>query len=100
MFIFPTFKDWVINEFEAKLKLGEYCCEIRAFSWGQNSTTYAFGVSLADRNPLNIYTRTIFYKVFEFEGDLEKLKYWYENVIIEFNAFWENYIKTTYLSEE
>ena len=55
--------------------------------------------SLADRDPLNIYTPQIFSRSFEDDGDNEKLKEWYETVILEFNKFWQNHVNSTYLEE-
>ena len=97
-FEFPTFETFVSNESKVRLELGAYCCEIRVCCWDEKSTRCDFAVSLADTNPLNISVPTLFDRVFD--GDLKKLKDWYENTINEFNTFWENHIKTNYLYEE
>lgn len=98
-FKFPTFEDWEKRGNKIRLEIGAYCCEIRAFSWSKGSTTYMLAASLSNRNPLNIYTNKLFCSRFEYEGDNEKLKEWYETAISEFNTFFENHIKSTYFVE-
>jgi len=95
-FIFPTFEEWEIRDNKVRIELGAYCCEVRAYSYGEKTTTYMIAASLADRNPLNIYTNQLFCRRFEYDGDDENLKEWYETVTKEFNAFFENLIRTTY----
>lgn len=99
LFTFPTFEEWVQKSKNVKVDLGAYRCEIRVFSWtaGTCKATYMFAVSLSNMNPLNIYTDKLFYRKFEYEGDIEKLKSWYYTTINEFNVFWENHIKSTYI---
>lgn len=98
-FAFPSFEEWVKKGNKVRVELGAYCCEVGAFSWGNNSTTYMLAASLADRNPLNIYTPQIFSRRFEDGGDVEKLKEWYETATQEFNTFWQNHVNSTYLEE-
>ena len=99
-FVFPTFEEWEKRKNEVRLELGAYCCEVSAFSWSNDGVTYMLAASLADRNPLNIYTSKIFRRCFEYKGDHEKLKDWYESSVLEFNAFWENHIMETYFETE
>jgi len=98
-FVFPSFEEWVKNSKEIKIKVGAYCCQIGIYSWisGTCKAAYKFAVSLANENPLNVYTDKLFCRTFKYEGDMEKLKEWYYNSINEFQIFWENYIKSTYI---
>ncbi len=98
-FKFPTFEEWVKKECKVRLEIGAYCVEVRAFSWGNNGTTYKFASSLADRNPLNIYTPQIFCRRYEYTGDDTSFKEWYDNTVVEFNEFFENLLKKTYVEE-
>ena len=99
-FKFPTFEEWEKKECKVRLELGAYCVEVRAFSWGRDGTTYMFAASLADRNPLNIYTPQIFSRRFEYVGDDGAFKEWYNNTVSEFNQFFENLLRKTYIEEE
>ena len=96
-FKFPTFEEWEKKGNKVRVELGAYCCEIRAYSWSNSGTTYMLAASLADRNPLNIYTPQIFCRRFDYDGDKEKLREWYETVTEEFATFFKQLIKTTYL---
>lgn len=98
-FVFPSFEQWVKKRKRVRVELGAYCCEICASSYGSDSTTYVLAAALADRNPINIYTSQIFTRSFDYVGDDEKLKEWYENAILEFNSFWQGHIKSTYIEE-
>ncbi len=98
-FVFPTFEEWERKGNKVRVELGAYCVEIRAFSWSNTGTTYMFAASLADRNPLNIYTPQIFCRRFEHESDVAKLKEWYEQTVREFNEFFEKLLKDTYIEE-
>ena len=100
-FTFPTFEEWIEKQNKVRIKVGAYSCEIALFSWtiGSCNATYKFAVSLSNMNPLNIYTDKLFCSNFEYDGDMEKLKSWYYNTINEFNIFWENHIKSTYIEE-
>lgn len=102
-FPFPTFEEWVKSNKEIRVDVGEYRCEIRAFSWtsGKLKVNYKFAVSLSNENPLNIFTpHSFFCESFEYTGDNEKLEQWYYDTIKEFDDFWKNYIKSTYLEED
>lgn len=99
-FKFPTFEEWEKKECKVRLELGAYCVEVRAFSWGRDGTTYMFAASLVDRNPLNIYTSQIFCRRFEYVGDDGAFKEWYDNTVSEFNQFFENLLRKTYIEEE
>ena len=99
-FKFPTFEEWEKKECKVRLELGAYCVEARAFSWSNHGTTYVFAASLADRNPLNIYTPQIFHRRYEYEGDDVSFKEWYDKTVVEFSEFFEKLIRTTYLEEE
>lgn len=99
-FAFPSFEGWVKKGSVVRVELGAYCCEIRAYSWGNNSTIYKLAASYVDRNPLNIYSPQIFSRRFEDFGDNEKLKKWYDEVTLEFNSFWKNLVISTYIEEE
>lgn len=101
-FKFPTFKEWEENSYDRfETKLGDYRAEVGAICWESDrlDPTYGFAVSLANCNPLNIYTKKIFYRYFKFTGDTKALKNWYESAISEFNDFWENYIAETYIEK-
>lgn len=80
-----------------KLKLGEYYCTCDIFSWSGNSTTFMFAVS-TDEIPSNIYVKTIFKRVFEYDykDPNSNLHKWYINTIKEFKDFWVDYIMATY----
>jgi len=101
-FAFPSFEEWEKNSKEVEIKVGAYCCQIRIFSWisGTCKAVYKFAVSLANENPLNVYTDKLFCRTFKYDGDTEKLKQWYYNSINEFNIFWENHIKSTYIESK
>lgn len=96
-FDFPTFEEWKKKNCEWESRLGEYNIEIGVFCWGKDSTTYAFGVA-ARQNPLNVYSSRIYYQPFTCEGG-NGLEDWYNSEIEKFRAFWEDYIKKTYLNE-
>lgn len=101
-FNFPTFAEWEENSYDRfETKLGDYRAEVGAVCWtlSEYEITYGFAVSLANCNPLNIYTKKIFYKYFKFTGDTKALKNWYESIISEFNDFWENYIAENYIEK-
>ena len=60
-FIFPSFEEWVKREEDTEIVVGAYKCEIGVFCWysGSCNKKYMFAVSLANRNPHNIYTTNI-----------------------------------------
>lgn len=92
---FPTFEEWKAKEYSWESKIGEYNIRIAIFSWGNKSTTYAFGVA-ACQNPLNIWSSRIYYEPFTCENG-EGLEDWYNSQVSRFKEFWENYIKKNYL---
>lgn len=99
-FNFPTFEEWKNNSFkEISIKLGAYLSTIAAVSWtyGTKETTYCFAVSLANLNPTNLFTNKVFSRYFKYTEDIASFKKWYEDTIEEFNTFWEEHIKETYL---
>lgn len=98
-FVFPSFEEWVKKGNEVRVELGAYCCEVSPSAWRSDSTIYMLAASLVDRNPLNIYTPTMFSRSFEDKGDNEELKTWYYTVTLEFNTFWQEHVKSTYLEE-
>lgn len=98
-FVFPSFEEWVKKGNEVRVELGAYCCEVRPSAWGGGRTIYMLAASLVDRNPLNIYTSKMFSRSFENYGNHEELKTWYETVTLEFNTFWQEHVKSTYLEE-
>ncbi len=97
-FVFPTFEEWVKRENDTEIVLGAYKCEVGVFCWtsGNCEKTYMFALSLSNVNPHNIYTNKLFCDTFNYDGDNEKLKQWYNDTICKFNDFWENHIKSTY----
>lgn len=99
-FNFPSFEEWEKKGNEVSITLGAYCCEVRAYTWSNNGTTYMMAASLADRNPLNIYTPQIFCRRFEDYGNKDKLKEWYETSVSEFNTFFKKHIFETYFEKE
>ena len=100
-FVFPDFEEWVKKD-STEIVLGAYKCEVGVFAWtaGSCNKTYKFALALSNRNPHNIYTEKLFNKNFEYVGDDEKLKEWYNNTIKEFNVFWGNLVKSTYFDDE
>lgn len=100
-FVFPSFEECIKKEKDTEIVLGAYKCQIGIFSWTINSCNkkYMFAVSFANTNPHNIYTRKLFCKTFDYDGDMSKLKQWYYKTINDFNVFWENHIKSTYFDE-
>ena len=95
-FDFPSFNQWIRMERKFNLTLGEYYCSCDRFSWGKDSSTFIFAVS-TDPIPSNIYSKTIFKRVFEYShGDSIGLEKWYNNTIQEFKDFWVDYIIATY----
>ena len=103
-FAFPSFEKWVKKGKKVRIELGAYCCEVRASSWIVISGTckaasYMFVVSLANLNPFSPYTHKLFCSTYEYDGNAEKLKEWYDKTISEFNIFWDNHVKSTYLDE-
>lgn len=96
-FRFPAFEEWEKRENNVRVELGAYCCEVRAFSWRNKVTTYMLAASYRDTNPLNIYTAKLFSRLFDDEGDKEKLKNWYETSIKECNEFFVQLIKADYI---
>lgn len=95
-FEFPTFEEWQKRNNSVEKTLGAYRVEIRAFSWGENTTTYQFAMALANCNALNVYTERLFSRNFRYDGDDEKLRQWYNGTVEQFHIFWENHIKSTY----
>ena len=94
-FEFPTFEEWKKKDCSWESRIGEYNIRIAVFSWGDKSTTYAFGVA-ACPTPLHIWSSRIYYEPFHCSNG-EGLEEWYNGQISKFKEFWEAYIKTTYL---
>lgn len=96
-FDFPTYHEWISMERKFKVKLGEYYCSCDIFSWSGDSTTFIFAVS-PDEIPSNIYSQTIFKRVFEYnyKDPKSNLHKWYLDTIQEFQDFWVDYIMATY----
>lgn len=101
-FVFPSFEEWVKREQNTEIVVGAYRCEIGVFFWYANSPSkrYMFAVAYENQNPLNVYTSKVFHKIFDYDGDYEQLKKWYNDTIDEFNVFWENHIISNYLEVE
>lgn len=95
-FNFPTFEEWQQKNNDVRVTLGAYRVEIRPIAWGNDSTLYGFAMALANSNPHNIYTEQLFCDSFRYEGDVQKLKEWYESTVEAFHDFWGNHIKSTY----
>lgn len=91
----PTFEEWVRNNYKADIIIGNYRCAIGAISWNNDYTRYMFALSMMDVNPINIYSYRLFSKCIKFDGNVEKLRLWYNDTIEEFYNFWENNIKLT-----
>ncbi|MBQ8043537.1 MAG: hypothetical protein IJ272_05235 [Clostridia bacterium] len=96
-FKIPTFEEWQQKNNDVQVILGAYRVEIRATAWRNDSTLYGFAMALANSNPHNIYTERLFCDRFRYEGDVQKLKEWYESTVEAFHDFWKNHIKSTYL---
>lgn len=99
-FNFPIFEEWQQKDNRVSVVLGAYRVEIRPICWGDDGTLYGFAVSLADRNPHNIYTEQLFCDRFRYKGNVKSLKQWYEDTIEAFQDFWENHIKSTYFEDD
>ena len=100
-FCFPTFEIWnKTQKYEGKI--GAYTCAIRAFSHGCNGNTkneYVAAIAACD-NPLSIYAKKEISDYIECDYfDEQRLKGWYDKVILTFNKQWENFILDTYFSE-
>jgi len=93
----PTFEEWKSKNNEVTVELGAYRVEIRPFCWGAGCTKYGFAMSLANCNALNVYTERMFSSIFEHNGDVSKLKQWYDSTVSTFHDFWDEYISKLYL---
>lgn len=92
----PTFEEWNQKNNEVTIELGAYRVEICPFSWGKDYTEYGFAMSLSNCNALNIYTEKLFSGIFEYNGDKDKLKQWYDSTVATFHDFWDEYINDLY----
>lgn len=101
-FNLPTFEEWRQKNNEVEIVLGAYCVRIAKFSWNHSSVEYIFAMSLANRNPLNVYTDKLFNGKFEYkyEDDISELKRWYDSTVATFYDFWEQYINSLYLEPD
>ena len=90
-----SFEEWLKNGKDYWEKLGAYWYNIRNSGWVDGIPLYCFSFHI-----YSIYTDCIFSKVYHDYGDIEKLKEWYNETIDEFNIFWENFIKSTYIKED
>ena len=98
-FVFPSFEEWVKEENIVRLERGAYCCEICPCARRNGNTIYMLAVSFVDKKPIKLYMPKIFRRSFEDKGDNEELKTWYYTVTLEFNTFWQEHVKSTYLEE-
>ena len=98
-FNFLPFKKWNKKQNYCQT-IGDYTCAIKAVSWGCNGNsknTYA-AVIANSSNPTNIYIPKIFEGYISCEAqDEETLNRWYEEITLELNEKWKEYILKTYL---
>lgn len=96
-FNFPTFDEWERMNRSYRAKIGEYCCEIKTFSWGQDECTYTLAIANSDV-PQNIWVdRVISKSVRCHHSNTELLRQWYETSIKEAQEEWRTYIMKKYL---
>ena len=99
-FNFPSFEQFrKHNKFEKSV--GTYKACLAVFSWNVDGEhkTYHFAMS-SDFNPLNIYSRQIFFRRFDWTPESDKngeFEAWYNKTLAEFEEFWDKFIKETYL---
>lgn len=104
-FKFPTYEEWVKNKKNFKTKVGEYYCEIEVTYWGES--VYGVGIAISTSHiPHNFYVKRIYSEGFRVERNLDtgewnekELREWYNNIVIDCNNFWKEYINKTYLCE-
>lgn len=96
-FAFPSFDEWDRMKRSWRAKLGDYCCEIHAISYGSKETTY--GLAIANNDvPHNIWIDRIVHKVITcHHSDVESLRCWYETSVKEAQEEWRAYIAKKYM---
>jgi hypothetical protein len=110
-FNFPSFKEWEQDNYKTIIKtIGAYKVVIGQHSFSSSSKIqFSFILGLNSENPFNLYAKQIFIQKFIFNivedryelmENKDEFKQWYYETIEDFDKFWENYIKSTYLIEE
>lgn len=96
-FNFPTFDEWERMKRSYRAKIGDYCCEIKVFSWGQEENTYILAIANSDV-PQNIWVDRIISKSVRCHPkNDELLRQWYETSVKEAQEEWRTFIMKKYL---
>ena len=98
-FNIPSFEEWMRCKRDVRKEFGAYRIEIRESFKRAGHIRYMFALSPAKCNGINVYTDRLFSKSFDYYGDNEKLKQWYNNTVTEFHAFWRRHIINTYFEK-
>lgn len=101
-FLFPSFEDWKASGYEWSGHIGDYHCRASKVVRGcgdNTEDTYMVAVSVSE-NPCNMCVRKVVCYSETFDRSEESsLKSWYEDVCVEVNEEWQNYIRQQYLEE-
>lgn len=99
-FNFLSFEEWKGRKKEFRQRIGAYTCAIGPFSVGCNGNTKNeyLAIIASGESPMNIHAKRLFFERLECDSkDEQKLKKWYEDMILKINQKWEDFILETYL---
>ena len=97
---FPTFEEWDEKGRDYKGSLGEFYCEIKAVSWGNEEANYGVGISTSNV-PHNFYVDRVVsdYRRLNM-SDRESIREWYNTAIKIVQEKWEKYLMETYFEAD